>query len=421
MKSSSIHNFFKILGPGLMYAGAAVGVSHLVQSTRAGASYGLDLLLIIILINIIKYPFFEISPRYVSATGNSLLQGYQKLGKIAIWLFGVMTIVIMFPILGAISMVTAGIFAQIFFPGINLIIMTSVLLLVFMMIVLLGHYKTLDKLIKWIILTLSASTIISVLWSAGQTEMQVPELLNHFDWLKRTDILFLIALIGWMPSPIDSSVWTSMWLLAKQKQMNEKISLKDALLDFRVGYWGTALLAVAFLMLGAFVMFNSGEELSPQGAGFAAQLINLYTASLGSWTYPIIALAALLTMTSTSITVIDACPRVLRQLTEMTFPQFKDAKEGQNRVYRFWLFVLIAGTLLLISYLSQTMRFMVDMATTISFITAPILAFMNYKVITGPEVKGEARLSPRLRIFSIFGIVFLTVFSLLFLIWRFFI
>ena len=27
---------FKSLGPGLLFAGAAVGVSHLVQSTRAG-------------------------------------------------------------------------------------------------------------------------------------------------------------------------------------------------------------------------------------------------------------------------------------------------------------------------------------------------------------------------------------------------
>ena len=32
--------FLKSLGPGLMWAGAAVGVSHLIQSTRAGANFG---------------------------------------------------------------------------------------------------------------------------------------------------------------------------------------------------------------------------------------------------------------------------------------------------------------------------------------------------------------------------------------------
>ena len=34
----------KRLGPGLLFAGAAIGVSHLVQSTRAGADFGFGLL-----------------------------------------------------------------------------------------------------------------------------------------------------------------------------------------------------------------------------------------------------------------------------------------------------------------------------------------------------------------------------------------
>ena len=34
----------KNLGPGLLFAGAAIGVSHLVQSTRAGADFGLGLI-----------------------------------------------------------------------------------------------------------------------------------------------------------------------------------------------------------------------------------------------------------------------------------------------------------------------------------------------------------------------------------------
>ena len=37
----------KSIGPGLLYPGAAVGVSHLVQSTRAGAKYGLIMILVV--------------------------------------------------------------------------------------------------------------------------------------------------------------------------------------------------------------------------------------------------------------------------------------------------------------------------------------------------------------------------------------
>ena len=72
---------FKKLGPGLLFAGAAIGVSHLVQSTRAGAEFGLGLLWALLLVNLFKYPFFQYGPRYASATGESLLDGYLKLGR----------------------------------------------------------------------------------------------------------------------------------------------------------------------------------------------------------------------------------------------------------------------------------------------------------------------------------------------------
>ena len=69
------------LGPGLLFAGAAIGVSHLVQSTRAGADFGWGLIWALLLVNIFKYPFFQYGPRYAMATGESLLDGYHKVGK----------------------------------------------------------------------------------------------------------------------------------------------------------------------------------------------------------------------------------------------------------------------------------------------------------------------------------------------------
>ena len=60
---SSWNTTLKMLGPGLLFAGAAIGVSHLVQSTRAGAGYGLGLIWLVLLIHIIKYPFYEYGPR----------------------------------------------------------------------------------------------------------------------------------------------------------------------------------------------------------------------------------------------------------------------------------------------------------------------------------------------------------------------
>ena len=54
--------FFQKLGPGLLFAGAAIGVSHLVQSTRAGADFGFGLIWALLLIHLVKYPFFQYGP-----------------------------------------------------------------------------------------------------------------------------------------------------------------------------------------------------------------------------------------------------------------------------------------------------------------------------------------------------------------------
>jgi len=62
------------LGPGLMWAAAAIGVSHLVQSTRAGALGGLSLAGIILLALLVKYPFFDYGPRFAAATEQSLVE-----------------------------------------------------------------------------------------------------------------------------------------------------------------------------------------------------------------------------------------------------------------------------------------------------------------------------------------------------------
>ena len=62
------HNLLKTLGPGILFASTAIGVSHLVQSTRAGADYSFGLLIAIVLANVLKYPFFEYGSRYANDT-----------------------------------------------------------------------------------------------------------------------------------------------------------------------------------------------------------------------------------------------------------------------------------------------------------------------------------------------------------------
>jgi Mn2+/Fe2+ NRAMP family transporter len=404
-----IKRIFNILGPGLLYAGAAIGVSHLVQSTRAGANFGFELIWVIIVVHLIKYPFFEFAPRYANATGKSLLHGYRDIGKIALVLYVLLTISTMFAIQAAITSVTAGIVAHVFGIELSMVALCAIILIITMLILAVGKFRLLDNLMKFIILLLAISTIIAVIRAFGISN-PAPEHLVNFDWMKRTDILFLIAFIGWMPAPIDVSVWHSLWSVAKMKENKER-SMKNALLDFRTGYIGTGFLAMGFLALGALVMYGSGETLSAKGVVFAGQLIEMYTSSMGGWAYWIIIIAVLTTMVSTTITVMDAYPRVLKGVTEMSLRK----KTSDNRYYWFWIIVLVIGTLILLGYLSASMRFMVDLATTISFVTAPLLAILNYLVVTGKHMPEDARPGAGLRYYALAGIIILCGFSLFYL------
>ena len=411
------NNFWKALGPGLIWAAAAIGVSHLVQSTRAGASYGFQLVIVVLLANLFKYPFFQFGPRYAIATQTSLVEGYRKRGIWAVILFAIITLGTMFTIQAAVTSVTVGIIKSIFPISISYTGVTIILLLVCAVIVLIGHYKVLDRLIKFVIVILSISTLIALFAALSKSgeAMNLQPVPFEFNLI---NISFIVALVGWMPSAIDISVWNSLWTLAKIKETNYRPTLKQSMLDFNIGYIGTTLMALVFLGLGALVMYNSGQEFSQSGVTFANQLFGLYTASIGNWAYYIIAVAALATMLSTTLTVLDAYPRtitpVVEALSKSTFSQRK-----KSILQYFWMVVLIIGAVLLISVFSSKMKMLVDIATTLSFITAPLLGFLNLKAMTGKEVEKEYRPSKAMVIFSWIGIAVLSVFALYFLWLRF--
>jgi Mn2+/Fe2+ NRAMP family transporter len=409
-------NILKTLGPGLLYAGAAVGVSHLVQSTRAGASYGFELIWVVIAANIIKYPFFEFAPRYATATGKSLVEGYNTSGKWALIVFALLTISTMFAIQAAVTVVTAALLGNIFGIELSPNILTAIILFFTMFVLLSGKFSALDKMIKIIILTLTVSTLIAVVAAFNTTTVHAA----HFDWGNAVDLAFLIALVGWMPGPIDISTWHSSWTVAKMENSGHKPSLKESLFDFNFGYIGTAFLAMGFVSLGAFVMYGSGKTLSSNGVVFAGQLIDMYTTSLGNWAYWIIAIAALTTMFSTTVTVLDAYPRVMQPTSELLFPGLKPKNSKSMGPYTIWMLITIFGSLALLIYFGKSMRFMVDMATTISFVAAPVLAILNYRAVTHEHFPKEARPKKWLLIYAWIGMVFLSLFSLFYIVWKFF-
>jgi len=415
-----IQRFLKILGPSLLYAGAAVGVSHLVQSTRAGALFNFDLVWVLILANLLKYPFFEFGPRYAVATGKNLVQGYARVGKWALVVFTLLTVLTMFTTQATVTVVTVGLIAYVFNITIPITLLGLIVLVVSMFILMIGRFSFLDKVMKFIMMLLALSTVMAVFAALGIHKEIAPDMITRFTWSRPADIIFLIAFVGWMPAPIDVSVWSSLWNLAKMEELGYKPKLKSTLAEFRFGYIGTALLALGFLAMGALVMYGTGEQLSSNVTTFSGQIIYMYTTSLGSWAKWVVSIAAITTMISTTITVLDAYPRVLSTIYTNFRTSLKRPKIKENTYYFAGIVVMVAGALMVIAYAAKSMEVMVTLATTLSFLTAPLLAWLNYRVVSDSHMPLEARPGLLLKILSWTGIFFFAAFSVVYLYWTFF-
>ncbi|WP_296380743.1 Nramp family divalent metal transporter [Winogradskyella sp.] len=406
----------KKLGPGLLFAGAAIGVSHLVQSTRAGADFGFGLLWALLLVNLFKYPFFQFGPRYASATGESLLEGYHKLGKGVLAAYFILSLGTMFTIQTAVTIVSAGLANSLFgdisflnfgFTSISSVeIWTVIILFICLIILFLGKYSTLDKLIKVIIITLTISTLVAVCFAF--TEFNKPMSFIQILPENTTEIAFLIAFMGWMPAPLDISVWHSIWAIEKKKDEGT-FTPKAALFDFNIGYAGAIILGIAFVSLGYFVMYNTDETFSNKAAVFSNQLIDLYTKSLGNWAYIIIGIAAFTTMFSTTITTLDASPRAMSKSLELL------TKKRFKKGYLLWILILTFGTLIIYFAYASEMGKLIKIATILSFITAPFYAIINYKLISSKHTPKEWRPTLKFHILSWLGIIFLIGFSVWYL------
>ncbi len=431
-------SFWSAFGPGLLFAGAAVGVSHLVQSTRAGAMFGLSMILVVIVANIVKFPAFRFGPQYAAATGHSLLDGYRRQGRWTLVVFALLTLATMFTITAVVTVVTAGVAIAVF--GLDPFLASTVgaangpalvsaaLIVVAAVLLAGGGYVWLDRFIKIVMPVLTVCTLAAMWFALGRIEWSWGALIPSGAVFDAAGIAFCVALVGWMPSAIDISVWSSLWTVARAKHQGIKPEPRGVLMDFDAGYFATLLLALAFVLLGTGMMYGQGLDFDNNASKFAAQVIDLYTATLGGWAQPLIGTAAFLVMLSTSVTVIDAFPRVVAALVVQLRLAFAPASaerdtsvplEGDRHVYRIAFTILGAGSIAILVWGMASFTALVDLATTLSFLTAPVLSFFNHRAVHAAEVPKHLQPGTAMTAWSWAAIALQAAFALYFLWFKF--
>ena len=419
--NSRLQNYLKSFGPGLLWAGSAIGVSHLVQSTRAGATAGFALAGVIVFALALKYPFFEYGPRYAAATGESLVEGYHRIGRWAVWLFLLLTVSTVVFTNAAIILFTSSLFQYALGMNVSPVLASAVVYAGCAGLLWVGHYKALDLAIKIVLLLLAISTLVAAVIVIPRADFSDLNLIPLPPRDGTIQLAFLLALAGWMPSDILVSCYNSLWTLAKDKASGVRASVSTARLDFKIAYAGTAILAFAFLTLGAGVMHGSGQEFSSAGAVFSTQLIDLYVQTLGEWTRPIMIVTALTAMLSTALTVADGYPRVIDRCVKVI--TIKDpAKTAHAEISSpYWIALITIGVLmtLVLQMFVTSLTQMVDFVTIVAFLTGPILGYLNLRVITSPAVPREHQPGKVMLVYSYVGLLSLGAVALVFIVSRF--
>lgn len=407
---SALKKFIKNLGPGLLFASMAIGTSHLVLSTKAGAQYGWLMIIPIMLANILKYPFFEFGVRYTNITDKTLIEGYLNRGKAYLIFYGIITLLTTFTILAALYVVTAGLLVNLFqLPHITVSMAAGGLFLLISVLLILGRYRFLEISLKYVVsllvVALLATTILVVANGkvAPVPNFEAPPFFNE------AGILFLIGLMGWMPTTVEASSWVSLWTVEKFKTSRQKPSLKEALAEFKFGYLIISLLAVLFLIMGWFTLYGTQTELSGNAVLFADQLVQIFTNSIGVWAYPLIAISAFATMFSTCMTAHDALARVSIDTLGLLFPRAANIKKTG---FPIAILLLAIINFIVITTFSANMGVLIGTATFVSFVVAPLLGYMNLKNVMSDEIPKIHRPKNNLQILTYAGIVFLSLFSI---------
>lgn len=379
-----------------------MGVSHLVQATRAGADYGMGLTLIIIIACIIKYPSLRFGGDYAAATGTSLITSYKAEGWWAFGIYAIAQLLSMVFVVAALSLFTLGLFQAALGFEINTLVGVSILLTGIIGLLVKGHYHLLERVTKYIVATLTVLIVIATFMVAVKIDWTMT--LFTVPTITGSMILYLIPIIGFMPTPTDGSILQSLWTCAKAEDIKRRQTTSEAQFDFNLGYITSVILALCFLTLGTGVMYNSGVQIETSSSGFSGQLIQLFTKSIGAWSFPLISIAVIFVMLSTLMTVVDGMTRIVVGIinvskSEVTTPQQKTL--NNTKLYNIIIIVLCTTSVLVLATMMKSFAAFIDITTTIAFIISPLLAFLNHRAMWSDRVHETNRPGQIMKVWSL--------------------
>lgn len=366
--------FLKNFGPGIIMASSAIGGSHIIASTQAGAYYGYQLAIFIIIVNLLKYPFYRFAFDYSTIYNKTLLQGYSEKGKSYLWVFLVFNAFATVVNVAGGTLLAAVLLRMLIPFDLSLQFYSIFILFTYLLILYYKQYKALDSVSKIIMLFLTIITFIALILAFTQASQKPLDFIEPNPF-QIAAIPFLIALMGWMPSPMELSVSASIWVVEKNK-LNPEYK-KRRMIDFNSSYLITIILALMFMSLGALVQY--GQDITPLSGGkFINQFIDMYAISIGEWTRWFITFVAFICIYGTTIVAVDGYSRCNQQSVALL--KDKTTKVFSHKSLQYSMLFTTIISFIVIQFFSNSIGKMIPFAMTASFLSAPVFAYLNYSL-----------------------------------------
>lgn len=427
--AGAIGRTWSLLGPGILLAATSIGASHLVLAPRAGLLYGPLLLWLVLAAHLFKYPAFEFGPRYALATGESLLAGYDRVPgprHWALWVFALFTALQGVGVALAVTSITAAVLC-VALGGLSFEWWGVVVVTVSAGLLVLGRFGAMEVVNKLMMAALTLVTVVTFLARppapADWTHLVRPA-------LPEGSILLVAALIGWLPTGIDVSIWHSQWALRTRSRWEALEAaasgtskaaggagsqglLRRGLLDMRAGYGLSLVLAIFFLFLGTHIPMAASRGMD--GAQVAVAISEAYAGVLGPWIVPAFLMTAFFAMFSTTYVVMDGFPRALAESFRLLVPSRRSGPEWTTPYYGLLAVVWLSVSGILLA-VGKRPILLTTLAASLSLFVSPLYCGLNHYCVTRLIPDPALRPAPWLRWLSLAGMIFVA-FSVALLLW----
>ncbi|QCX28489.1 Nramp family divalent metal transporter [Nocardioides jishulii] len=252
---------WRIIGPGLVVAATGVGAVDLVATLIAGSKYGYALLWCVVLGCVMKVVLVEGAGRFSLASGRTIFEGWQSLGRLATWYFGIYIVIWGF-VYGAAAMAGTGLPLASLFPWMSVTWWGILSGLAGLALVWFGRYSVVEKV---------CAVLVGLMFVAmvGAAVLTVPNLPNMLGGLVPTipsggGIVYVLSLAGGVGGTITLAAY-GYWL--REKGWVTPRHMKVMRLDNRVAYAVTGIFVLATLIVGAELLYSANIAVSTGDKG----------------------------------------------------------------------------------------------------------------------------------------------------------